>query len=123
MEAYQVEVSGLRLFGYHGVFEEERTLGQEFQLDLWLEVETPSLSSDQVKNIVNYGEVAQQVKEVFDARPYSLIEALADAILSALSRFSGLKSAKIRVKKPSPPIPIPLDYVAVTVQRSYTHVT
>jgi len=121
MTDYQIELKGLRFFGHHGVFVEEQTLGQEFELDLWLEVRATDLDADQVSGVVDYGAVALKMQEVFGASNYHLIECLAEVLLTALSDFSGIQAAKLRIKKCNPPIPIPLDYVAVVLSRRYDH--
>ena len=120
MDEYQIELMGLRFFGRHGAFQEEQVLGQEFHIDVYLDVYTSDLQADQVKGVVNYGDLALRIKAVFDSKPFALIESLANAILLDLSAFKGIKRAKIRIKKPSAPIPLIYDYVAVVVCREYT---
>ena len=83
MERYQIHISGLKLFGFHGVLPHEAEIGQFFILDLTLEVERSSRADD-VSSIVDYGKVSEVVKLAFDSNRYQLIESLADAIFSSL---------------------------------------
>ncbi|MDT8445534.1 MAG: dihydroneopterin aldolase [bacterium] len=119
MAHYGIEILGLTLYGYHGVFAEERRLGQEFIVDLWLEAEAGEPLNDAVDQVLNYGEVAQAVAQRVTGEPVELIETLALQILDDLSRFERLKSAKIRLSKPNPPVPLALERVAVLFTRSY----
>ncbi|MBC7308891.1 MAG: dihydroneopterin aldolase, partial [Tetrasphaera sp.] len=57
-----IEVLGIRATGFHGVFEHEKRDGQEFVVDVSLELDLrPAGESDDLAETVNYGEVAQLV--------------------------------------------------------------
>jgi 7,8-dihydroneopterin aldolase/epimerase/oxygenase len=111
-----VLVHDLRVFGRHGVHEEERERGQDFLFDVELEVGARG-TSDRLEDAVDYVEVAQAVREVSDARQYSLLEALASAVADELElRFSPGRIC-VRVRKPAVR-PAGLEgTVAVTVKR------
>jgi dihydroneopterin aldolase len=111
-----VHVYDLRLFGRHGVTEEERERGQEFLFDVDLDVGERG-TSDRLEDAVDYREVARVVQEVSDARPYALLEALATAVADELERRFAPESIRLRVRKPEVR-PAGLDgTVAVTVAR------
>jgi len=111
-----VEVRDLRVFGRHGVHEEEREHGQDFLFDVELEVGERG-ASDRLEDAVDYVEVARTVQEVSDARQYSLLEALATAIADELERRFAPERIRVRVRKPEVR-PAGLDgTVAATVTR------
>ncbi len=111
-----VFVHDLRVFGHHGVYEEERERGQEFVFDVELEVGERG-ASDRHEDAVDYVDVAQVVKDVSDARQFTLLEALATAIADEFeSRFTPSRLL-VRVRKPEVR-PAGLDgTVGVTVTR------
>jgi 7,8-dihydroneopterin aldolase/epimerase/oxygenase len=94
-----VEIRDLRVFGRHGVHEEERARGQDFVFDVELEVGERG-ASDRLEDAVDYVEVARLVKEVSDARPYRLLEALATAVADELERRFAPERLRVRVRKP-----------------------
>ena len=94
-----VEVRDLRLFGRHGVHEEERERGQEFLFDVELEVGERG-RSDRLEDAVDYVLVAQAVQEISDARQYALLEALASAVADELERRFSPERVRVRVRKP-----------------------
>jgi dihydroneopterin aldolase len=94
-----VEVRDLRVFGHHGVHEEERERGQDFVFDVELEVGERG-TSDRLEDAVDYVEVARAVQEVSDARQYALLEALASAIADELERRFSPDGVRVRVRKP-----------------------
>jgi 7,8-dihydroneopterin aldolase/epimerase/oxygenase len=94
-----VEVRDLRLLGRHGVHEEERKRGQDFLFDVELDVGERG-TSDRIEEAVDYVEVARAVREVSDARPYALLEALASAVADELERRFAPERLRVRVRKP-----------------------
>ena len=95
-----VEVRGLRVFGRHGVGEEERARGQDFVFDVELAVGDRG-SSDRLEDAVDYVDVARVVREVSDGRTYSLLEALAGAVADELERRFWPERVTVRVTKPA----------------------
>ena len=111
-----VELAGIELHGQHGLTEEEIARGQRFLLDVWLDVSAAALS-DRIVDAVDYREVADEVRKVFQAHRYHLLEALAAAIADALlERFPDVERARVRVRKPEVRLDPPVDYSAVTAE-------
>jgi dihydroneopterin aldolase len=94
-----VEVRDLRVFGRHGVHDEERERGQDFVFDVELEVGERGLS-DRIEDAVDYVAVARAVQEVSDERQYALLEALASALADELVQRFGAERVRVRVRKP-----------------------
>ena len=111
-----VEIRDLRVFGRHGVHDEERERGQDFVFDVELEVGDRG-TSDRLEDAVDYVEIARAVQEVSDARQYALLEALATAVADELERRFSPARVRVRVRKPDVR-PAGLDgTVGVTVTR------
>jgi dihydroneopterin aldolase len=111
-----VEVRDLRVFGHHGVHEEERERGQDFVFDVELEVGERG-TSDRLEDAVDYVEVARAVQEVSGARQFALLEALAAAVADELQRRFSPERVRVGIRKPEVR-PAGLDgTVAVTVTR------
>lgn len=117
---YEINISGLRLFAYHGVHPEENKLGQEFKLDLSLEVmRTHSTIDDSISSVLSYWDVIETVKEQFTGKTFKLLETAAENLLDCLARYPQILHAKIELKKITPPIPVTVDFVGVIIQRNY----
>ena len=95
-----VEVCDLRLFGHHGVHDEERERGQDFLFDVRLQVGERGVS-DRLEDAVDYVAVARAVQEVSDAQRYRLLEALATAVADELERRFAPEGVRVRVRKPA----------------------
>jgi dihydroneopterin aldolase len=94
-----VEVRDLRLFGRHGVHEDERERGQDFVFDVELEVGERG-TTDRFEDAVDYVEIARAIQEVSEARQYALLEALASAVADELERRFSPERTRVRVRKP-----------------------
>jgi len=114
-----ITLSGLRVFGYHGVFDHERRDGQDFIVDVSLEVDTrPAAASDDVLDTVHYGELAQALAAVITGPPVDLIETLCARLAEVCLRDARVEAATVTVHKPSAPIPLSFADVSVTVRRT-----
>ena len=108
-----IELYGLELFGYHGVLESEKTNGQRFLYDLWLDVGERG-RSDRIEDAVDYREVVEAVREVHET-PHELLESLAGDVADALLERFGLEGVRLRVRKPD--VGLPVEFSAVSVER------
>ena len=111
-----VEIRDLRVFGRHGVHEEERSRGQDFVFDVELEVGERG-TSDRLEEAVDYVEVARAVQEVSDARQFALLEALAAAVADELEQRFSPERLRVRVRKPEVRPAGLVGMVGVTVAR------
>ncbi|MFK4805936.1 dihydroneopterin aldolase [Microbacterium sp. LWS13-1.2] len=115
----EITLTGVRAFGYHGVFAEERREGQEFVIDATLYVSTAQAAeSDDVADTVHYGEVAERIVEMVGGEPLNLIEGVAARIADDLLARDGVRMVAVTVHKPQAPITVPFADVSVTIRRA-----
>ncbi len=110
---------GMRFFGYHGVFPEENKLGQQFIIDLALQLDlSEAAANDDLTSTVNYAEIHAFVKKIVEGPPFKLIEALAGNIASSvLDAYTSVNEVTVSVTKPHPPFEIYFDGVTVELCR------
>jgi dihydroneopterin aldolase len=114
----EITLTGLTVFGYHGVFESERREGQPFIVDLTLFVDTTRAArSDEVTDTVHYGEVAEAVASVVSGEAVNLLETLAARIADVVLAFAGVERVRVCVHKPQAPIALEFADVSVTIER------
>jgi dihydroneopterin aldolase len=115
----RIDLTGIRGFGFHGVFEEERANGQEFIVDIsiYCDLREAGLGDDLAATI-HYGELAMSVHRLIEGDPVDLIEALAERIASEVLRHKRVEKVSVTVHKPSAPIPVPFADVAVSITRN-----
>lgn len=106
-------------YGFHGVLEEEKTIGQKFFVDLEMSVDLSEAGkSDQVDHTVSYADVYDDVKYFVESARYNLIEALGENICNMiLAKYSQVHEVMVRIKKPEAPVRGIFDYFAVEIRR------
>lgn len=117
----QIALTGLTVFGRHGVYDHERENGQEFTIDVRLAMQLrQAAASDNVADTVHYGELAEKIAAVVAGEPVNLIETLAERIADVVLEDPRVQLASVTVHKPHAPIPLTFVDVAVTVNRGRT---
>jgi dihydroneopterin aldolase len=113
-----IEVRGLEVFAFHGVFEHERRDGQTFLIDLTLEPQSDRAGeTDRLQDAVDYGAVCERVVELVKGGPYHLIERLATVVAQDLLEHFPLALVRVTVHKPQAPVRHPFEDLSVTVER------
>lgn len=113
-----ISLRGLRVRGHHGVFDFERRDGQDFVVDVELELDLgKAAATDDVADTVHYGELAGRLVEVVAGEPVNLIETLADRLAAVCLADGRVTAATVTVHKPQAPIPHAFADVAVTIRR------
>lgn len=115
----RIFLRGVQLHARHGVFEEERRLGQRFVVDVDYWVDTSGYAAtDDVRGAVSYGDVYLTLMEIAGGEPVNLIETLAERIAAALlGRFGSIDAVRVQIHKPSAPIPGVFGDVGVDITR------
>lgn len=115
-----LRVRNMVFHGYHGLLPEEARLGQRFEVDVELRLDlAPAGGSDDPERTVDYASVYRVVEGIVAGpRRYQLVEAVAEAVASAVAnRFALVESIRVRVRKPHPPVPGHFDGLEVEIER------
>lgn len=115
----KITLNQLSFYGYHGLFPEERKLGQRFLVDAELFTDLRKAGrSDNMNDSIHYGEAYELIQEIVEGEAKNLIEAVAETIATnLLQRFDLLLACRICVTKPDPPIPGNYESVSVEIYR------
>ncbi len=116
--ADRIELTGVRARGRHGVLAHERRDGQDFVVDVILEVDLgPACRSDDLTETVSYAEVADDVVAWVEGDPVDLIEVLAARIADDALARGLVEAVEVTVHKPEAPVGHPFTDVAVRIRR------
>lgn len=111
----KIHLTGVSGIGFHGVFEKEKRDGQKFTVDIEVTSDfSAAVKSDDVRDTVNYAELAEIAYAAITGKPFDLIEKLADVIARECLDISGVTSVMVTVHKPNAPIKVPFENVAVS---------
>jgi dihydroneopterin aldolase len=115
--SYSIGLEGLRIFAHHGVYENERTVGNYFLLHLEVIFSDQLLPEiDDINLVPSYvllNEIAQQEM----AKTQQLLEMVVQNIARQIwLRFPNALTTNIELRKENPPIGVPCQYSLVKVE-------
>lgn len=120
----KIIIKDLEVFCNHGVLKEENILGQKFLVSAQLKVDLRKAGiTDEISLSVDYAKVCKVINAYLKENTFKLIEAAAENLALVLfATFDALRELEITIKKPWAPIGLPMDYVAVTIERRWHEV-
>jgi dihydroneopterin aldolase / 2-amino-4-hydroxy-6-hydroxymethyldihydropteridine diphosphokinase len=115
----RVFVTNLCVHGFHGLFPEERTLGQKLYLDIDCETDLEQAAgNDDFAKTVSYASLCDIAIAVSGAGRCNLVEALGGRIAnSILETFPSVSQVRVCIRKPSAPIAHAIDHVGIELTR------
>jgi dihydroneopterin aldolase len=101
----RVSLEGLEFHAYHGVYPHERSSGNKFEVDIF--VETPISDSafhDDLSGTINYEDLYAIVKQEME-KPSKLLETVGNSIAErTLKTFPQSTEVEVKISKFNPPI-------------------
>lgn len=112
----KIQLTGLRFFSHHGLYEEEQKKGGWFLVDIEFQCDaTKAIKTDDISGTINYEQIYSIVREEMKI-PSKLIEHVAGRINSRiLEEIKGVSNLRIALKKLEAPLGGPLDHVSFTI--------
>jgi dihydroneopterin aldolase len=108
----------LRVHGHHGVLPAEREHGQEFVIDVDLEVDIGrAAATDDLSDTVDYAALSDRVAAVVSGEAVNLIETLASRIAAACLADAHVRAVTVEVHKPHAPVTAAVDDITVRIRR------
>lgn len=117
----KIIIENLEIIAEHGVFKEEKFLGQKFIISIEMLTDTREAGKTENLNAsTHYGFVADDVEKIFTSKSFDLIETCAEKIAEMiLTKYHLISEVKVTVKKPWAPIRKHFDFVAVEITRKW----
>ena len=112
-----IEINKLRIRAYHGVADQERTVGNVFEVTAQLAYPLDrAMETDNVAHTLNYGEVVAVITTEMK-KPSRLLENVAQRLYTELIHsFPNITGGMISVAKLAPPLGEEMESVAVTLK-------
>lgn len=118
---FEILIKNLKLFGFHGVNENEKINGQEFIFNVKIKLlkdtfrnENAPGYADTLSGTVNYSDIIRIIKRINSSNKFDLLETLAEDIAGQIFSYSDMvKSLKVCIEKSNPPIDEILESVGV----------
>jgi dihydroneopterin aldolase len=113
-----IEIEGMHFYAWHGHFEVEQKVGNDFLVDISIETDcSAAAASDNLKDALNYQAVYNIVKKEMRITS-KLLENVAGRIIDSLyAKFPEIEKAKIKISKINPPMGGQIEKASVTLTR------
>ena len=111
-----IRLQNIVVYVFHGVHQEEKTLGQRFEIDLeYMLKDPPDPWVDEENTTISYVNAHKIVSRVSSEQSFNLIETLGNRIIEEMRHRYPLEMILVRIRKPSVPIQGILDHVEVEI--------
>lgn len=112
----KVALEGIEFHAYHGVFSEEKKLGNRFTVDIKVDTNfKEAMLKDRLKDTVDYYKLYQIAKSHMQ-EPVKLLEHLAHLMIQDILKvYPNLNSVKVVIKKHNPALGGVVNYSVVEV--------
>lgn len=116
-----IEITGLKIYAYHGVLSEEKEKGQDFYVNARLYYDmAPAAEEDNLEKAINYAECCQLITTIFLEKKCDLIETVCEEICGRLLlTYNRLEKVEVQLCKPHAPIGLPFSNVSVNMMRQW----
>jgi dihydroneopterin aldolase len=116
----KIHLHDMIFYGYHGVHDAERELGQRFVVS-YTAIMNPEHDPQihTLEDTLDYTRVYAVVRDIMEHEQFKLLENCVNTILDrTMAAFPEISQAIVSIRKPSVPIQGNLDYVEVEMTRS-----
>ena len=116
----EISVNRIKVYAYHGVSPQERTVGADFYVTVsaLVEVEASAWQDDQLEGTADYSRFVSIVRREM-AVPSNLLEHVASRIASAvLAECSSVQKVCVTIEKENPPLGVLCDGVSVKIEQA-----
>lgn len=108
-----IHLQSVRFFAYHGIFAEEKVLGNEYEVDILIQCQTKEGIIHHLSETIDYARVYQLLAERMK-KPTPLLETIAsDFSYMILQQFPMAQSIRFSIHKMHPPIEAMIGQVGV----------
>ena len=114
-----IKLRNMTFHAYHGVWDEEREIGQRFEVDLELKVDARAAAkTDRLKDTVDLYKVFQEVESVIVDEKFLLLETMAERVAQRILAKFDSPEVRVCIRKPHAPIKGIQDGIEVEIVRS-----
>jgi len=121
-----IDVKGIKAYGKHGVYIEEKKEEQLFLVDVKLMLEDAKESQDSLEETINYETIIQLIIDLVKKESFNLIETLAKKLLEDIEQLVNetsvikvIKRISVTVHKPETLLNQTTEDISVTVSEEF----
>ena len=110
-----ISLKDMKFYAYHGYYDFERRIGNNFQVDVDIDIALEKDPNDQIDNTYNY-ELAHKIITEYMQKKYQLLEGLAFDMATAIKNSDPIvQKVVITLSKSNPPLKGKVGQAQVTI--------
>jgi dihydroneopterin aldolase len=115
----RIDLRGIEVYARHGVLDSEQEKAQVFRVDVtaYMDLSTPG-DTDVLTDTLDYGALANEVREVVGGESHALIERVAARVAEVVLAHEGVTRSVVTIHKPDAPVDVAVDDISVTIDRA-----
>jgi len=111
-----VALEEMHFYAFHGFYEQERKMGNDFYLTVECQVDTFDSADDEIQDTINYEDLYRVCSRQMDDTQL-LLETVAANILDVIRQtWSSVSAAKVILKKATPQLGGRVKYSTITLE-------
>ncbi|HNB81279.1 MAG TPA: dihydroneopterin aldolase [Chitinophagaceae bacterium] len=115
---FRIALHNVRLIGYHGLFPSEQVLGNEFIVNLEVQIAIPEAPLH-INNTVNYAVLLDILKQNWHQRCDLLEELILKLEKDTYRHFPAIRHFRCSIQKRNPPLGVQAESSEVILEKAY----
>jgi dihydroneopterin aldolase len=119
VESDRITLRGMRFHTLVGLLPHEEKFPQPLELDVTVFLSLQRVGeADSPRMLLDYRNLHKLVAETVGTSHHKLLEALCEQVAQRTLTLEGVDRVRVAARKPHAPIPGPVDYVEVVIERA-----
>jgi len=117
IQLYKIKINNMKFHSYIGVYEEEKKIGQNIEIDLIISLSKEIIKNDDINSTLSYGDCYRKIEEIVKASRVDLLETLAFDIIKEMKKMNEkIEYVQVNIRKLAVPINGIFDSVEIQIK-------
>lgn len=114
---YKIKINNMKFHSYIGVYEEEKKIGQNIEIDLIISLSKEIIKNDDINSTLSYGDCYRKIKKIVKESNVDLLETLALDIIKEIKKLNeNIEDVQVNIRKLAVPINGIFDSVEIQIK-------
>ena len=114
---YKIKINNMKFHSYIGVYEEEKKIGQNIEIDLIISLSKEIIKNDDISSTLSYGDCYRKIAEIVKDSRVNLLETLALDIIKEIKKLNEkIEYVQVNIRKLAVPINGIFDSVEIQIK-------
>ena len=117
IQLYKIKINNMKFHSYIGVYEEEKKIGQNIEIDLIISLSKEIIKNDDINSTLSYGDCYRKIEKIVKVSRVDLLETLALDIIKEMKKMNEkIEYVQVNIRKLAVPINGIFDSVEIQIK-------